>query len=356
MRVLVAGATGVIGRQVVPLLQAVGHDVVELVRPGSESGRRGPGVAVADGLDAAALRAAVGRAAPDAVVDVMTAVPRAVDPRHLARDMAMTNRLRTEGLANLLAAAPGLPLVVESLAYAYRPTGGPLADEDQPLWTDGPRQFRPVAAALVEHERLAREVGATVLRFGHLYGPGSSYAADGSFVEQVRAGKVPIVGDGGSVFSFTHAHDAATAVVASLDKPFAGVLNIVDDDPVAARDWIPEVARIAGAPAPRRVPAALARLAVGGWGVAFSARRSTCPTTRSPTPWASRSTTPANSSTGPGRGSRPPTGGSPRTPRSTAGCSNGSSTPSRSADGLRRTDHLVWRGSRPGPAPAGHQS
>lgn len=269
MKVLVVGATGVIGRQVVPLLQAVGHEVVELMRPGSHGGRRGPGVAVADALDAAGVRAAVGRAAPDAVVDVMTAIPRTVDPRHLARDMAMTNRLRTEGLANLVAAAPGVPLVVESLAYAYRPTGGPLADEDQPLWTDGPRQFRPVVAALVEHERLAHEAGAAVLRFGHLYGPGSSYAADGSFVEQMRAGNVPIVGHGGSVFSFTHAHDAATAVVAALDKPFAGVLNVVDDDPVPAHDWIPEVARMAGAPAPKRVPTALARLAVGGWGVAF---------------------------------------------------------------------------------------
>src|SRR5690606_41462281 len=111
----------------------------------------------------AELRAAVARAEPDAVVDLLTAIPPAVDPRRLARDMAPTNRLRTEGLANLVAAARGARFVVESLAYAYRPGGG-LADEDRPLWTDGPRQFRPVAAALVEHERLAREAGASVLR------------------------------------------------------------------------------------------------------------------------------------------------------------------------------------------------
>lgn len=281
MKVLVAGSSGVIGRQAVALLAEVGHDVVELVRPGRSPGRApgptsgrtpergGPDVAVADALDAAAVRDAVGRAEPDAVVDLLTAIPRAINPRRMARDMAPTNRLRTEGLANLIAAAPGARFVVESLAYAYAPTGGVLADEDQPLWVDGPRQFRPVAHALVEHERLAGEVDAAVLRFGHLYGPGSSYAGDGSFVEQLRAGKVPIVGDGGAVFSFTHAHDAATAVVAALDKSFRGVLNVVDDDPAPLHTWLPELADIVGAPAPKTVPKAMARLAVGGWGVAF---------------------------------------------------------------------------------------
>lgn len=144
MKVLVAGSSGVIGRQAVALLTEVGHDVVELVRPrspgrapGPTSGRTpervGPDVAVADALDAAAVRDAVGRAEPDAVVDLLTAIPRAINPRRMARDMVLTNRLRTEGLANLVAAAPDARFVVESLAYAYAPTGGVLADEDQPL-------------------------------------------------------------------------------------------------------------------------------------------------------------------------------------------------------------------------------
>jgi nucleoside-diphosphate-sugar epimerase len=269
MKVLVAGSSGVIGRQAVELLTQVGHEVVELVRPGGMPASGGPDAAVADALDAPAVRDAVGRVEPDAVVDLLTAIPRAINPRRMAHDMALTNRLRTEGLANLIAAAPDARFVVESLAYAYAPTGGALADEDQPLWIDGPRQFRPVAQALVEHERLAGEVDAATLRFGHLYGPGSSYASDGSFVEQVRAGKVPIVGDGGAVFSFTHAHDAATAVVAALDKSFRGVVNVVDDDPTPLRTWLPELADLVGAPAPRKVPKAMARMAVGGWGVAF---------------------------------------------------------------------------------------
>jgi nucleoside-diphosphate-sugar epimerase len=122
---------------------------------------------------------------------------------------------------------------------------------------------------LIEHERLVTGRGGLALRFGHRYGPGSSYAPDGPFVEQFLAGKVPIIGRGGAVFSFVHAHDAATAIVAALHKQFDGVLNIVDDDPTPLRIWLPELARIVGAPPPRHVPTAVARLAVGSLGVAF---------------------------------------------------------------------------------------
>ena len=269
MRVLVAGASGVVGRQLVPLLTAAGHDVTALARPDGRPTPDGVDRVVADALDRAALAEAVRAAAPDAVVHVLTAIPRRLDPKRLARDMAQTNRLRTEATANLVAAAGDARLIAQGLAYAYRPTGDGLADEDQPFWTDGPRQLRPVVRALLEHERLTREAGGVVLRFGHLYGPGSSYATDGSFVDDLRTGRVPIVGRGGSVFSWTHARDAATAIVAALGKPVTGALNIVDDDPAPLREWLPEMARLLGAPAPKRAPAALARLAVGGWGVAF---------------------------------------------------------------------------------------
>ena len=123
--------------------------------------------------------------------------------------------------------------------------------------------------ALTELEQRTRDAGGLVLRLGHLYGPGTIYAPDGSFVEQVRAGKVPLVGGGTSVFSFTHTYDAATAVLAALDTDATGVLNIVDDDPATVATWLPALATMLAAPQPRRVPSALARLAVGGWGVAF---------------------------------------------------------------------------------------
>jgi nucleoside-diphosphate-sugar epimerase len=226
----------------------------------------------ADALDRPVLARAVRAAAPDAVVNLLTAIPAEVDPRHLARDFAVTNRLRTEGTRNLhdAARAAGAERIVpEGLAYAYDPSRDPVESEDDPLWHRPPRQFAPVLDALVELEGLTAGAGGLVLRFGHLYGPGSACGPDGSFTRQVRAGKVPVVGKGAAVFSFTHVHDAATAVAAALDKGGPGVLNVVDDTPVPVHEWLPAMADLLGAPAPRRAPAALARLAVGGWGVAF---------------------------------------------------------------------------------------
>ena len=116
---------------------------------------------------------------------------------------------------------------------------------------------------------MTTRAGGTVLRLGHLYGPGTMFAADGSFVDDVRARKVPIAGAGASVFSFVHVADVATAVVAALSHDVSGVLNVVDDDPTPIRDWLPEMAEALGAPRPRRLPLALVRLAVGAWGAAY---------------------------------------------------------------------------------------
>ena len=176
MRILLAGATGVIGRQAVP----------------------------------------------DVIVHMLTAIPDPIDPRYLARDMALTNRLRTEGTANLVAAAGGnARIIAHGLAYADDPAGSLVKDEGAPLWRDPPGQFGPVLAALRDMEHQVAAAGGLVLRLGHLYGPGSSYAPQGGFTRQLRAGKVPIVGDGGSMFSF-HAYDAATALLAAVDHPAAG--------------------------------------------------------------------------------------------------------------------------------------
>ncbi len=270
MRVLVAGASGVIGRQLVPLLGAVGHEVIAL----SRSPREIPGArcVAADALDRHALNSSVWEAKPEAVVNLLTAIPPQPDPRHLARDFALTNRLRGEGTRNLLEAADAAGatrIVAAGLAYAYDPAADGICDEDAPLWRRPPGQFAPVLGALVELERLTHRAGGLVLRLGHLYGPGSVFAADGSFTRQVRARKVPVVGGGTAVFSFIHAHDAATAIIAALAKDVSGTLNVVDSTPAPMREWLPAMAEMLGAPQPRRAPAALARLAVGGWGVAF---------------------------------------------------------------------------------------
>jgi nucleoside-diphosphate-sugar epimerase len=267
VRILLAGATGVIGRQTAPVLAAAGHQVIGLARtparlPDAE-------VVAADALDPAAVQRAVLAAAPDVIVHMLTAIPDPVDPRHLARDMALTNRLRTEGTANLLAAA-GTRVIAQGVAYAYDPAGSPVKGEEAPLWQDPPTQFAPVVAALRDMERRVAAAGGLVLRLGHLYGPGSSYGPDGGLTRRLRAGRLPLVGDGASMFSFIHAHDAATAILAAVEHPaVSGVLNVVDDQPTLLHDWLPEMAALLGAPAPRHVPAWLARLLVGGWGVAY---------------------------------------------------------------------------------------
>ncbi|HTZ43004.1 MAG TPA: NAD(P)-dependent oxidoreductase [Jatrophihabitans sp.] len=278
MRVLVAGATGVIGRQLTPLLASVGHEVFAFSRPGKPGSAvedLGARAVVGDLLDANGVAQAVRNLRPEAVVHMATAIPAQINPRKMASDFAMTNRLRTEGTRNLLAAAHevGVQRVIsQGLAYAYDPNGNGLANEDAPLWLNPPKQFAPVLDALRELEQQTTTAGGLVLRFGHLYGPGSIYAADGSFTQQVRAGKVPLVGGGTSVFSFTHAHDAATAVVAALDKDVTGVLNIVDDEPSPMSVWLPEFADLLGAKKPKAAPAFMAKMAVGEWGVAFMTR------------------------------------------------------------------------------------
>jgi nucleoside-diphosphate-sugar epimerase len=124
--------------------------------------------------------------------------------------------------------------------------------------------------ALLELEPLTAEVGRVALRFGHLSGPGTIYAVDGSFRQQVEHGQVPIVGRGpGAMFSFSHTHDVARAIVAALEHPVHGVFNIVDDEPVRIGEWLPELAQMLGAPPPKRAPTLLARLFGGPWGVAF---------------------------------------------------------------------------------------
>jgi nucleoside-diphosphate-sugar epimerase len=268
MRILLAGATGVIGRQAVPVLAAAGHQVTGLAR--TPTRLPDAQVVAADALDPAAVQRAVLAAAPDVIVHMLTAIPDPVDPRHLARDMAQTNRLRTQGTANLIRAAKGVRVIAQGVAYAYDPAGSPVKDEDAPLWRNPPAQFAPVVAALRDMERRVTWAGGLVLRLGHLYGPGSSFAPDGGLGRLLRAGKLPLIGDGAAMFSFIHAHDAATAILAAVEHPAAnGVLNIVDDQPTLVHDWLPEMAAMLGGPAPRHIPAWLARWLVGRWGVAY---------------------------------------------------------------------------------------
>ncbi len=269
MRILVAGASGAIGRQLLPLLEAVGHETIALVHRTPVEVQHGH-VVSADALDRDALVTAVSEFEPEVVVNLLTAIPQNPNPRKFEQEFARTNRLRTEGTANLVIATGGVRMISESVAFAYQPQRGLIADESKPLWKHGPKPFRPAVEALEELERITAETGGVTLRFGSLVGPGTGFASDGMVVTAMRGGKMPIVGDGSGTFSFLHTHDAATAIVAAIERPeVRGVLNIVDDAPLATRDWMPELARMIGAPKPKRVPQWLARLVAGSWGAAF---------------------------------------------------------------------------------------
>jgi nucleoside-diphosphate-sugar epimerase len=264
MRVLVAGGTGAIGRRLVPLLADHGHRVTVLSRSGGPV--EGATSLAVDALDASALTEAVHQAEPDAIVNLLTAIPDPIDARAMSQQFAVTNRLRVEGTRTLLACAPSR-FVAESIAFAYQP-GPYAADESIPLWPAPPRQFGPVVDAVRSLEEQTTTAGGTVLRVGHLHGPGTTYGPDGGLREAVLARKLPVVGAGTSVFSFAHVDDTAAAFAAALAGP-AGTYNVVDDDPVALSTWLPAYAGSLGAKPPRKVPAGVARLAVGEWGVAF---------------------------------------------------------------------------------------
>ncbi len=269
MRVLVAGASGAIGRQLVPLLDAVGHETIALVHRSPVEVRNGH-VVTADALDREAVTTAVSEFEPEAVVNLLTAIPHSPNPRKFEREFALTNRLRIEGTANLVVATGGVRMLSESVAFAYAPQRGLVADESTPLWENSPKPFRPALQALKELERITAETAGVALRFGHLMGPGTGFATDGVVTQTVRGGKLPIVGDGSGVFSFVHTHDAATAIVAALERPeVRGAVNIVNDEPLATAVWLPAFARYLGAPKPKRIPEWLARLVAGSWGAAF---------------------------------------------------------------------------------------
>ena len=202
---------------------------------------------------------------------IATAIPDPIDPKRIGRQFALTNRLRTEGTANLLAAAQaagGARFVAAGLAYAYEP-GDAIQTEDAPLWANPPTTFVPVVEALGEMEERTRAAGGTILRLGHVYGPGTVYAPDGSLTSMVRARKLPIIGRGAARYSFVHVEDAASAILAATERPENGTFNIVDDEPLRTREWLPWLATRIGAPAPRRLPASVARLAIGPYGVTF---------------------------------------------------------------------------------------
>ena len=277
MKVFVAGATGALGRQLVPQLVARGHEVVGMTRSASKQDLlRGLGArpVVADALDADAVAQAVASAEPEVIVHQLTALSGpmgARDMRHPERSSAatMTNRLRTEATDHLLAAGRAVGarrFVAQSFgAFRFAGSGGPVQTEDDPIDPD-PRQ--PGVEALLYLERAVTTIEwgeGLALRYGGFYGPGTgtSLAPDAVMAGPIRKRRFPIVGDGGGVWSHIHIEDAAAATAVAVERGEPGVYNVVDDEPAPVREWLPVLASALGAKPPRRIPRWLGRLAAG---------------------------------------------------------------------------------------------
>ena len=267
MNVFLAGATGAIGRSLVPMLVKEGHKVVAMTRaPKKVRGLEAMGAAPAlgDVFDVARLNDVAKGAAPEVIIHQLTSFgATARDP------FAETNRLRIEGTRNLVAAARAAGaqrFIAQSISFLCTPGGNGLTDESTPLYLDAPEAVRPLveAVAELEHQTLSAEgIVGTVLRYGHFYGPHTQYAPDGSIADSIRNGQMPMIGGGQGTYSFIHVDDAATATVHALTHGASGIHNIVDDAPTPVSEWLPIYTELLSAPTPERISETAALEAVG---------------------------------------------------------------------------------------------
>ena len=271
MKVFVAGATGAIGRQLVPRLVDAGHEVHGMTRHASKQQLlrdMGAEPVVADALDADQVAQAVARAHPEVIVHELTAIGP-MDLRHFDRAFATTNRLRTEGTDHLLSAGQAVGVerfVAQSFFAAYERTGGSVKSEEDSFGPDPAREMRETVAAIrhVEEAVLAATwTEGIVLRYGGFYGPGTSLGPGGEQTEAVRRRRFPLMGKGSGVWSFIHIADAAEATVAAVEHGRRGVYNIVDDEPAPIAEWLPVLARTLGAKQPMHLPRFVGRLLTG---------------------------------------------------------------------------------------------
>lgn len=273
MRIFVAGATGAVGQYLVPALIAAGHSVVGTTRSAAKADlvrRLGAEPAVADGLDAGSMRAAVSAAKPDVVIHQMTDLAAATDLRHFDRAFARTNELRTRGTDILLDAAreagAGRFIAQSFCGWTFSRNGATVKTEADELDPHPPQELRRTLEAIRYLERTvtaSTTPGGIVLRYGFFYGPETGMLSP-AMIDQLRHRRVPVIGSGAGTWSFIHTEDAASATLAAVERGRAGnVYNVVDDDPAQVKDWLPALAELIGAKPPLHVPAWLGRLLAG---------------------------------------------------------------------------------------------
>lgn len=271
MKVFVAGATGAIGRPLVSALVAAKHEVIGMTS--KEAGLYKLREAGADGvilsaLDSEAVRTALAKIRPDAVIDELTSLPKRYTPEEMRAAAPRDRQLRIEGGSNLQRAATDAGAkryIVQSTGFFYG-AGPDLATEEDSLAIKAPAGIASSVRTYVEIEK--RVLGrpgteGVALRYGFFCGPGTYHdPSDGSISQQVREQKYPIIGEGQGVYSFVHVDGAASATVAALEAE-PGVYNVVDDNPSPVSVWLPAFALWIGAPPPPNISEDTARQTAG---------------------------------------------------------------------------------------------
>jgi nucleoside-diphosphate-sugar epimerase len=278
-RILIAGASGAIGRPLVRCLRASQHEVFALARSHDSAPALkeiGAEPVIADALDAASVKTAVGRIRPDAVINELTSLPRHYTPAEMKAAAERDRTVRVEGNMNLLAALRDAGVrryLLQSSGFWYAPGAG-LADESVPFISSASPGVEAGARIYMELEARASAtpgIEFVALRYGFFYGPGTWYTREGDIGDQVRQQQIPIIGEGQGVYSFVHIDDAGGATAAALECP-PGAYNIVDGNPSPQHAWLTAFARAAGAPAPPRVSEEEALRASGPDAVYYATR------------------------------------------------------------------------------------
>lgn len=282
MKIFLAGATGALGRCLVPLMVAKGYQVIAMTRSAEKAEalrNAGTEPVVADGLDREAVLRVVAGSKPELVIHQMTSLTGVMSFKKLDEEFVATNRLRTTGTDILLEAARAAGarrFIAQSYGgWPYERAGGPAKTEEEPLDPHPPAAMTQTLAAIRHLESAvlsAPGLEGIVLRYGSFYGPGTYVAEDGFILELVRRRKLPIIGNGAGVWSFLHVDDAAGATTAAIERGAPGIYNVADDEPAPVAVWLPELAKILGAKPPRHIPVWLGRLAAGEPGVSMFTR------------------------------------------------------------------------------------
>ena len=260
MRVLLAGATGAIGRPLIRSLKQNGHSLFCLVRSAESTrilGDMGAEALIGDALDAAFVRAAIAQVRPDAVINELTSLPRHYTPTEMKSAAVRDSQVRREGNVNLLEGMRVTGVrryILQASGFWYAPGVG-LADESSSFAVDATPGVADSARTYIELESTAfrtSEIDCVAMRYGFFYGPGTWYTSAGDMGEQVRRQQVPIIGAGQGVWSFVHIDDAASATVSALECA-PGAYNIVDDYASQQSEWLPAFARACAAQEPPQI-------------------------------------------------------------------------------------------------------